>query len=405
MATINIYCYAIFIILSIIVQTKSQICEKTPQYGECSTNIACGCFHMIGAKDDTGICGFLWPTCSRLVRCNSSDSSCLQPNTICVQHPQCEDFPLCYPVTMIHENICPAMKNQMNLKWKQDAITVAGGNEQGNELNQLASPIGIFIDDEKTIYIADYVNHRIVEWKFNSESGHVIVGENDQLRSPVDVVFDKQNNSLIICDRENQRVIRWFHQNQIKQQQILISDIDCYCLAIDRNGFIYVSDVSNNEVRLWKEGDDSGRTVAGGNGNGYDLNQLNTPTFIFVDEDFSLYISDSQNHRVMKWKKDAKEGLVVAGGNGNGNSLKQLSGPGGVIIDHLGQIYVADSENDRVMRWCEGNEEGEIVVGGNGKGGESDQLDRPAGLIFDAEENLYVADHMNSRVQKFLIDI
>ncbi|CAF1059158.1 unnamed protein product [Adineta steineri] len=83
---------------------KSQICKKIAQYGECSTNIAYGCFHMIGTNDDdTGVCGFLWPTCSRLLRCNSSDNSCIQSNTICVKHPYCHDLPICYPVPMISE--------------------------------------------------------------------------------------------------------------------------------------------------------------------------------------------------------------------------------------------------------------------------------------------------------------
>ncbi|CAF4310776.1 unnamed protein product, partial [Adineta steineri] len=93
-------------------QINSQICEKTSQYGECSTNSACGCFHMAGANNDTGVCGFLWPICSRLLRCHSSDHSCLQPTTICVQHPQCDDYPLCYPVTMIDHKMCPPMKSE-----------------------------------------------------------------------------------------------------------------------------------------------------------------------------------------------------------------------------------------------------------------------------------------------------
>ena len=107
------------------------------------------------------------------------------------------------------------------------------------------------------------------------------------------------------------------------------------------------------------------------------LNQLNSPTFIFVDEDQSVYVSDRDNHRVMKWRKDAKEGRIVAGGNGNGGNLNQLSKPQGVIVDDLGQIYVADSWNHRIMRWCEGKEEGEIVVGGNGQGNQSNQFNGP----------------------------
>ncbi|CAF0934765.1 unnamed protein product [Adineta steineri] len=408
MATISIYCYVVFILLNITVQINSQICEKTSQYGECSTNSACGCFHMMGAKDDTGVCGFLWPTCSRLVRCNSSDNSCLQPNTICVQHHQCDDFPICYPVGMIDQNMCPPMKNKINFKWKQNAITVAGGNGQGQQLNQLNHPFGIFIDKNKNILTADYLNHRIVEWKYDAKEGQIIAGENgngdriDQLQAPTDVIVDQQNHSIIIADKGNRRVIQWVNQNQ----QILISNIDCSGLVMDKYGFLYVSDLKKNEVRRWKMGEyNEGFVVAGGNGQGDQLNQLNVPTSIFVDEDQSVYVSDTGNDRVMRWRKDAKEGIVVAGGNGEGGNLSQLSRPQGVIVDDLGQVYVADYMNDRIVRWCEGKEEGEVVVGGNGKGSGSNQLFGPIGLSFDVEENLYVVDIHNHRVQKYLFDI
>jgi hypothetical protein len=49
----------------------------------------------------------------------------------------------------------------LDKKWKQDGIIVAGGNGKGNKLNQLFNPRGIFIDDDQTIYIADYDNHRM----------------------------------------------------------------------------------------------------------------------------------------------------------------------------------------------------------------------------------------------------
>ncbi|CAF1467735.1 unnamed protein product [Adineta steineri] len=406
MTTINIYCYVVFIILSITVQVKSQICEKTPQYGECSTNSACGCFHMLGANDDTGVCGFLWPTCSRLVPCNSSDNSCLQSSTICVHHPQCDDRPLCYPTRMIHESYCPPMKNKINLKWKQSAITVAGGHAEGQELNQLSSPYGIFIDKKKNILIADGNNHRIVEWKYNAKEGQIIAGGNgqgdqmDQLLRPTDVIVDYGNRSIIIADYWNRRVIQWLNQTQ----QILIDNIAYNGLAMDKNGFLYVSDSWKNEVRRWKMGEyNEGIVVAGGNEEGDQLNQLNNPSFICVDEAQSVYVSDYNNNRVMKWRKDAKEGTIMAGGNGEGANLNQLSKPRGVTIDGLGQLYVADSGNGRVMRWCEGKEEGEIVVGGNGPGNQPNQLNYPQGLSFDDEENLYVADYSNNQIQKFEI--
>ncbi|CAF0811729.1 unnamed protein product [Adineta steineri] len=289
---------------------------------------------------------------------------------------------------------------------QQFGITVAGGNKQGNDLNQLFHPCGIFIDNDKSIYIADSDNHRIVKWKFNSKTGQITAGgngqgnENNQLNQPTDIIFDKKNNSFIISDHRNRRVIRYFFDKNQTNQEIIISNIKCYGLAIDKNGFIYVSDCENHDVRRWKKGDKEGELVAGGNGQGNHLNQLNYPTYIFIDENYSLYISDYYNHRVMKWKRDATEGIIVAGGNGEGNDLKRLSRPRGVIVDHLSQIYVADSHNHRVMRWCEGKEEGEIVVDGNGGRDELNQLNYPTGLSFDIEGNLYVVDCFNHRIQK-----
>ncbi|CAF1098033.1 unnamed protein product [Adineta steineri] len=267
--------------------SESTKVKKTPQYGECSTNSACGCFHVIGASNDTGICGFRWLACSHLVLCNSSDYSCTQPNTTCVQHPQCNNLPVCYPVAMTDQSICPPMKNKIHLKWEQNAITVAGGNALGQELNQLYHPFGIFIDENKNIFIADSTNHRIVEWKYNAKEGQIIAGRNgqgnrlDQLNDPTDVIVDQKNQSIIIADRWNRRVIQWLNQTQ----QILIGNIYCWGLAMDKHGFLYVSDGEKNEVRRWKMGeyDNEGVVVAGGNGIGNQLNQLNNPTLIFVD--------------------------------------------------------------------------------------------------------------------------
>ncbi|CAF1470237.1 unnamed protein product [Adineta steineri] len=298
-----------------------------------------------------------------------------------------------------------------NTKWKQHGITIAGGNGSGNQLNQLYCPFGIYVDHRhQTIYIADWGNHRIVEWKYAAKTGQVVAGGNeigkrsDQLHRPTDVIVDKRNDSLIICDGGNRRVVRWSRQND-KNGETIISDIDCSSLAMDNNGDLYVSDHVKNEVRRWKQEEREGTIVAGGNGQGKHLNQLQYPIYIFVDEDHSVYVSDHHNHRVMKWMKGAKEGIIVAGGQGGGNSLKQLSSPCGVIVDHLGNVYVADSDNHRIMRWCEGSCEGSIVVGGNGEGEKPNQFSNPVGLSFDVQGNLYVADWSNHRIQKFEIDL
>ncbi|CAF3894216.1 unnamed protein product [Adineta steineri] len=306
-------------------------------------------------------------------------------------------------ILFIHVNI--------NAKWKQHGITIAGGNGYGNQLSQLYFPWSIYVDnDHQTIYTADWKNDRIVEWEWGAQSGEVVAGGNelenrsDPLYYPSDVIVDKKNDSLIICDYGNRRVVQWPRQNATNGETI-ISNIDCSRLTMDNNGDLYVSDCVKNEVRRWKQGETEGTIVAGGNGEGNHLNQLYRPAYIFVDEDYSVYVSDCLNRRVMKWMKDAKEGIVVAGGNGEGNSLTQLSNPQGVVVDHLGNVYVADCGNHRILRWCKGSCEGSIVVGTHGQGEQANQLYHPRGLSFDVQGNLYVVDSSNHRLQKFGIDL
>ncbi len=296
-----------------------------------------------------------------------------------------------------------------NASWAQNGITVAGGNGSGNGLNQFCNPYGIFVDDDQTVYIADSGNHRIVEWKSGATVGRVVAGgngggsRNDQLNCPTDVIVDKQSDCLIICDLGNKRVMRWPRQIGTSAQTI-ISAVYCYGLAMDHDGYLYVSDTQKHEIKRWRIGDSTVKVVAGGKGEGNRLNQFDCPCYIFVDQDHSIYVSDWENHRVMKWIEGAKEGIVIAGGQGKGNSLAQFCYPRGIVVDQSGTAYVADNSNHRIMRWSKGSTQGSIVIGGNGKGNSANQISSPTGLSIDQQGNLYVLDYDNNRVQKFNID-
>ncbi|CAF4645104.1 unnamed protein product [Rotaria sp. Silwood2] len=239
--------------------------------------------------------------------------------------------------------------------------------------------------------------------------GQVVAGDNgagkrlDQLNLPTDVLIDKETDSLIICDWQNRRVVRWSRRSGTTQGEVLIANVDPCGLTMDDQRYLYTSDYKKDEIRRYQIGDKNGTLVAGGNGKGAGLNQLNYPHYIFVDQQQTVYVSDNENHRVMKWNKGAKEGIVVAGGQGRGNALTQLSRPNGLFVDTLGTIYVADSRNHRVMRWPKGAKQGTVIVGGNGEGEGENQFNYPAGLSFDRQGNLYVADVNNNRVQRFSI--
>ncbi|CAF3530202.1 unnamed protein product, partial [Rotaria socialis] len=299
-----------------------------------------------------------------------------------------------------------------NATWTQNGVTIAGGHGQGGATNQLHWPRGLFVDDDQTVVIADHANHRIMQWKNgDTTNGQVAAGGKGsgnglhQLNQPTDVLIDKETDSIIICDQGNRRVVRWSRRSGTTQGEILIDTIDCWGLAMDEHRYIYVSDRGKHEVRRYQLGEKNGTLVAGGNGQGNGLNQLNVPTSLFVDRQQTVYVSDHSKHRVMKWNKGAKEGIVVAGGQGQGNALTQLSLPNGIFVDTLGTLYVADSENHRVMRWTQGDKkQGTIIVGGNGEGEGANQFNCPVSLSFDRHGNLYVADRNNNRVQRFSIE-
>ncbi|CAF4046218.1 unnamed protein product [Rotaria magnacalcarata] len=141
-------------------------------------------------------------------------------------------------------NIIPNIP--LNAKWTQDGGTIAGSSEQDSGVNQLNKPYGLYVDDDQTVFIADTWNHRIVEWKSGATSGQAVAGGNgpgnqpNQLNRPVDVLVDKDTDSLIICSRGNQRVVRWSRRSR-KNGETTIENIDCLGLTMDDQGFLYVS--------------------------------------------------------------------------------------------------------------------------------------------------------------------
>lgn len=298
-----------------------------------------------------------------------------------------------------------------NVRWTTNGITIVGGHGNGKAHNQLGLGAGIFVDEDGSTIVADFNNHRIVEWKSGATTGCILAGGDEagnqlnQLNKPSDVIVDRERNSLLICDLGNRRVVRWPRQNG-EELVMMIENIDCCGLTMDNHGDLYVTDSRKDEVRCYKlDGDyydTKYRVVAGGNGKGSGLHQLDEPTYLFVDQDRAVYVADKNNNRIMKWEKDAEQGVVVAGGNGAGNSTRQLNHPRGLFVDSQGNIYVADSNNHRVMRWCK-KLDGTVIVGGNGSGQTANQLHIPIGLAVDRHYNLHILDCFNHRVQRFSV--
>lgn len=173
---------------------------------------------------------------------------------------------------------------------------------------------------------------------------------------------------------------------------------------IDSNNNLYITDTQNHRIQKWEPGATSGTTIAGGNGAGVNANQFNTPTCVWVDENQDVYVMDSFNNRIQKWDVGATQGTTVSGGNGEGAALNQFNKPGGFYLRN-NAFYIVDAGNNRIIKWILGETSGALIAGGS-YGSAADQLANPAvnGAIYvDESENLYVTDYANNRVQKFTV--
>ncbi|CAF2027457.1 unnamed protein product [Rotaria magnacalcarata] len=403
-----VYAFLYPILHSLFDETRAQICQSASQYEQCSSNTACACLRLMNTVND-GICAYLRVKCSELISCANNNRTCYRPDHICVNHSRCHSTPLCYPIDMTLQIFCPPIPSMTtppppvipddgicaSATWNQNGVTVAGGNGRGSSLDQLNEPLGLFVDEDAAVYVADTLNFRVVKWASGASSGQVVAGGNgegnqtNQMKYATKIIIDK-NGTMFICDHTNMRVQRWFKNDD--HGQTIIENISCWGLALDKEESLYVSDWEKLRIMKWP----SEEIVAGGNGQGSALNQLFYPCDVFIDQDQSIFVADDGNQRIIKWPVGAKEGIVVAGHN-------QLESPQSVVVDQMGAVYAVDYGN-HVVRWLKDAASGSIIISQHGAGNGTDELSDPTDLAFDRQGNLYVVDRTNSRVQMFTID-
>jgi sugar lactone lactonase YvrE len=156
-------------------------------------------------------------------------------------------------------------------------VTIAGNGVAGSLPYQLNCPNGIFVDDYRNLYIADYQNHRVQMWRYQSTSGITVAGNGTA------------GSSL----------------SQLNQPTAVV---------VDTNGYMYITEEGNNRIIRWKLNSDSGICIVACTGTGGNaMNQLKAPVSIAFDSNGSLYTSDYFNNRVQKFQflYDESKNLII----------------------------------------------------------------------------------------------
>ncbi len=120
------------------------------------------------------------------------------------------------------------------------------------------------------------------------------------------------------------------------------------CLALDREGLLWVADACNHRVQVFDlSGKDPALVRIWGNP-GLEPGQLQTPFGIEFDQDGSVLVCEYGNHRIQKFTPDGQS-LAVLGGYGR--EAGQLLHPWGMALDAQRRLHVLDTENFRIQRF------------------------------------------------------
>ena len=108
-------------------------------------------------------------------------------------------------------------RNHRVMKWSNGAkegVIAAGGRGSGSDLSQVALPTSIFLDSFNLLYVADFGNERVVRWRPSATQETIIAGGNGSGNGPHQMyglvgglTFDKAGN-LYIAEHFNHRVQR-----------------------------------------------------------------------------------------------------------------------------------------------------------------------------------------------------
>ena len=266
----------------------------------------------------------------------------------------------------------------------------------------LRNPIGIFVNVENSVYVADPLYFTV----FILQEGNATVRIVTQGSYPLDVFVDSMDSIYVSYFRllYSSLIIKWSFLTRRAEKRIY-SSAACNGLFIDVRSNLYCSMSSNHQVA--KGALDNTTTlssIVAGNGTpGSDSTMLYTPRGIFVDSQLNLYIADSNNNRIQRFALGQFNATTVAGEGASG-LLGNISlyEPTDITLDADNHLFIVDSKNHRIVRL--GPNRFQCLAGCSGSNGSaSDQLTNPRRLSFDSYGNIFVTDRDNKRIQKFLL--
>ncbi len=277
------------------------------------------------------------------------------------------------------------------------------------------SPRGLVLDSKNNLYIADYLNARVLVFQAPvtaASTAAVVYGQSKfttrtvpnpptagSLAGPMGLALDAKG-ALYVATPADSRILVFpagaasgaaatavigqvgFTANAPDAGSFPEASASSLAgvvgVAVDANGNVFAGDTSNNRVLFFPATTGTATRVlgqtnfAGNSPNEMKPGSINAPYKIAIDyshSPYALYVSDTNNNRVLIWKDSAhfKSGdpanlvigqpnltSAVANVDSGGTATPSATGlyaPRGLAVETNGDLYVADGGNNRVLHY------------------------------------------------------
>ncbi len=285
----------------------------------------------------------------------------------------------------LHNNVIVAEGghgNRIRIITPQGVVQTIAGSEEGfadgrGAAAHFNTPSAIAIDKRGNIFVADTSNNRIrkisTEGVVSTVAGSPEPGYRDgpadqaQFDSPVGVAVDAEGN-IFVADTYNDRIRKVSAGGEVStiagaglpgladgQSGVALFDTPCG-IAVDGQGNLFVADTGNDAIRkITPQGDVS--TIAGassaGNAPQASDPELDRPVGIAVTHDSFLFVASQGNgkiHRITPEGEITEYAGHTSGFRNASGRAARFNGPSGIAVDREGNLYVADTENYLVRK-------------------------------------------------------
>ncbi|MDX1959684.1 MAG: putative Ig domain-containing protein [Leptospiraceae bacterium] len=278
------------------------------------------------------------------------------------------------------------------------SFTANTANNGGITANSLNQPRALTLDSNDNLYIADTTNSRVLFYPSGSTTATRVYGQlgsftsntannggitANSLNQPVGLALDS-NNNLYVADTSNHRVLFYpsgsttatrvygqlgsFTANTANNGGVSANSLSFpYGVSLDKSGNLYIADTVNNRALFYTSGNTTATRVYGQlgsftvntvNNGGVSANSLNGPNSIRIDSNDMVYVGDGGNHRALQFISNSTTAIRVHGQlgsftantvNNGGVSANSLNSSYGFYFDKSGNLFITDSGNNRLL--------------------------------------------------------